>query len=275
MKDSHKTRYTDLEIKEKRMKMKQCEHEFIIVKKFDFNDEGRYWYDDDIIECVHCGLSNKYIPFERLLLADSKINRTPKPKLSVESEEFNLIYPDRFQYGNNAILFSNIIIDSKHISLLYQIACFIKSDASANEIAEIMFKLNLLETKEERKYLSNIKDAENLIKRYYSFMLDTIKYRSRSIPKLIRKENTNTKDEVRENPKFCIRQMDTLYEVKGCFPTTKSYKVLAVPYSREHAFVMSRDESTSCANKEILAKIQSMSQEFRQNNLSAPRLIRK
>ena len=48
-----------------------------------------------------------------------------------------------------------------------------------------------------------------------------------------------------------------------------------VPCSREHVFIMSRDEATSRASDESLTRISSMSQEFEHNNLGCPKLIKK
>ena len=86
---------------------------------------------------------------------------------------------------------------------------------------------------------------------------------------------------VNEHPEFGVRHTDVPYEMKGLYPTTKtsvvprSYEALAVPCSREHAFIMSRDEVTSRASDESLTRISSMSREFEQNNLGCPKLIKK
>lgn len=103
-------------------------------------------------------------------------------------------------------------------------------------------------------------------------------------------EEFDMKDEIREDlwetvvskhPEFGVRNTDVPYEMKGLYPTTKtsvvprSYEVLAVPCSREHVFIMSREEATSRASDESLTRISSMSQEFEQNNLGCPKLIKK
>lgn len=54
-----------------------------------------------------------------------------------------------------------------------------------------------------------------------------------------------------------------------------NFSLLAVPYSRERAFVMGDEESLSHADKEVISKIHEMAQEFEKNNLSGPKLIRK
>lgn len=98
------------------------------------------------------------------------------------------------------------------------------------------------------------------------------------------------KDEVREDlwetvvsehPKVEVKYTDSPYEMKGLFPTAKSktvtrrYEALALPISREHAFVMSRDEATSYPDTEVLSRIHSMACDFEENNLGCPRLIKK
>lgn len=53
------------------------------------------------------------------------------------------------------------------------------------------------------------------------------------------------------------------------------FSLLAVPYSRERAFVMNSEDASSHVEEGTLAKIHEMAQEFEKNNLSGPRLVRK
>ncbi len=55
----------------------------------------------------------------------------------------------------------------------------------------------------------------------------------------------------------------------------RHFSVLAVPFSRESAFVMNNEDVTSSIDEESLAKIHEMSQEFKENNLNGPKLVRK
>lgn len=114
----------------------------------------------------------------------------PKIKLSVETEEFNLIFNKPYSDRNDVNLISSRVIDSKHAKILYDVAKKIYPYASNEKIIDIMYKLNLLETNSEKMNLNTVEDAKNLILRYCTFMnqaLKDYKQRDKDTPKLVKR----------------------------------------------------------------------------------------
>lgn len=164
---------------ERKKQIRGCNHEFVLLKEGGWNncggfDSTDYVYDYNVIECVHCGVTNKYKELEQIL-REEQVSIFPKIKLSVETEEFNLIfnkpYSDRFDVN----LISSRVIDSNHVKILYDVAKKIYPYESNQKIVDIMHKLSLLETNSEKMNLNSVEDAKDLIIRYYTFMIQILK----------------------------------------------------------------------------------------------------
>ena len=172
----------------RRQQMRRCNHEFILLKEgcwhngMGFNSSD-YVYEHNTIECVHCGLTNKYKKIEDTLMEmneSESIFSLKKIKPAVESEEFNLYftkkdkvrtpfgigYSDKFDVK----LISKKIINSTHAPLLYHIARTIDINADNDRLIEIMLKLIELENDKEKMNLNTLEDAKSLISRYYDFI---------------------------------------------------------------------------------------------------------
>lgn len=179
---------------ERKKQIRGCNHEFVLLKEGGWNncggfDSSDYVYDYNVIECVHCGVTNKYEELEQILRED-QVSIFPKIKLSVETEEFNLIFNKPYSDKFDVNLISSQVIDSKHVKILYDVVKKIYPYASNQKTVDIMYKLNLLETNSEKMNLNTVEDSENLIIRYCTFMnqvLTNYKQRDKDTPKLVKR----------------------------------------------------------------------------------------
>ena len=151
--------------------IENCNHLFVKLRDFDLS-----LYDNldlSIIECVHCGVTNKYQNLERVLqkyrksldiymLSKLHYTSVDYKETTIETEMMNKIKDN----GKKINMMSNEIIRSLHPGVLYQIAIMIKPNGSNEELFEIMQRLNELETSEEKNKLNSIEDATDLINRY-------------------------------------------------------------------------------------------------------------
>lgn len=162
---------------ERKKQIRKCNHEFVLLKEGGwcggFNSSD-YEYDYNIIECVHCGVTNKYEELEQIL-REEQVSIFPKIKLSVETEEFNSIFNKPYSDRYDVNLISSQVIDSKHAKILYDVAKKIYPYASNEKIIDIMYNLNLLETDSEKMNLNTVEDTKELIIRYCTFMIQTHK----------------------------------------------------------------------------------------------------
>ena len=161
------------EEKERINEIRNCNHLFVKVRErvnsYDSNA------DSSIIECVHCGVTNKFVDLEHTLTKYNKSldyyvltryhsNDIIYNECTIETDMMNEIIRD-----NKPIrLMSNEIIRSLHPIVLYDIAKFLYPEASDEELFSVMKELNELETSEEKNKLCSIFDAKELIERYFS-----------------------------------------------------------------------------------------------------------
>lgn len=148
-----------------------CEHLFVKLRDYDTS-----YYDNldlSVVECVHCGVTNKYRDLERVM---QKYRRsldyyvlTKWHYTNVEYNETTIetMMMNKIKDENNKLnMMSNEVLRSFHPGVLYQIAKSINPEADNTELFEVMKKLNELETFEERNKLNNLEDATSLIERY-------------------------------------------------------------------------------------------------------------
>ena len=110
--------------------------------------------------------------------------------MSVETEEFNLIFNKPYSDKFDVNLISSQVVDSKHAKIFYDVAKEIYPYASNEKIVDIMYKLSLLETNSEKMNLNSVEDAKNLIIRYCTFMnhvLRNYKQKDKDVPKLVKR----------------------------------------------------------------------------------------
>lgn len=153
--------------------IRNCKHLFVKLRERDYSIYTPK--DIPIIECVHCGVTNKYVNLEYTL---NKFSRSRDyyvlnvyhytdveyNECTIETQMMNEIC-----YNKEDIrLMSNEIVRTDHPSVLYDIAKILYPEADNEELVQVMQKLNKLETQEEKLKLSTIFDAKELIDRYVS-----------------------------------------------------------------------------------------------------------
>ena len=171
----------DIVIKRKE-EMEKCNHLFVLLKKGEvvggFHSSD-YYYDQNIVECVHCGLTNKFIKIEERFLepGSNYTHNTLFPshynERTLETGMFLEIFKDAYRRGGKAFDESVINLISKeplyttHSGFLYKMALTINPNGSYEELFQIMKELWQIETREEKLQLLTLDKAEELIKRYY------------------------------------------------------------------------------------------------------------
>lgn len=157
----------------KQQQITNCNHLFV------------YTENDDkipVIECVHCGLSNRMLNFyfkfmEHFDPKTIKIAPGYPEELPFEASLFIHEFPNSFVNGkfvfnsNDYRIISNQIISTWHASILYKAACEIEATGSLEKIFQIMTDLNSLETEYEHVSIAKIQDAYELIRRYSTLSL--------------------------------------------------------------------------------------------------------
>ena len=160
------------EEKQKRInEIRNCEHLFVKLRDFDTSTyEG---IDLSVVECVHCGVTNKYKDLERTMrkyqrsleyyvLTKMHYTDVSYNDTTIESRLMDEIKGEHKELN----MMSNSVIRTFHPGVLYRIANLIKPEASNEELFEIMQELNNLETPEEKTKLNSLFDATDLIERY-------------------------------------------------------------------------------------------------------------
>lgn len=179
-------RVESLEEKAKRREeVSKCQHEFVMLKPAEYHGachSSDCETIDPVIECVHCGLTNKFIDvFFTMVRIGTAIhtitgNYILKGTFSnakpFENELFRELVDlkDILLFGTDKRPLyefnSENIIASNHIGLLYNIAKQLYPDASAEELVKVMRELHLLETSVEYLKLETLENASELIERY-------------------------------------------------------------------------------------------------------------
>ena len=155
---------TDKEKEQRRNEIFNCNHEFIV-------------YDTNIVECVHCGLTNKHTILEHALNISQK-DRTFKTYETELYEEYN-------KNTKELNYISTIKLKSNHIKILYDLAYELASNKDDNiEIFDIMEELSNLENYTEKRYICSLDDTIWLLHRYKEKRIFKM---SKSVKKLIKK----------------------------------------------------------------------------------------
>lgn len=146
----------------KKEKMLSCRHLFVKIKerKSLLIDET---YSSIDIECIYCGLTNKYRLLEDFFRIKQKAE-FPYSNKTLETEVYEEIFKDIDLSIVNLI--SDEVLETHHPSLLYQLAKTINPSANPNELFTIMKELNDLETEQEKLRLKKYNQATLLLKRY-------------------------------------------------------------------------------------------------------------
>ena len=175
MRKLRKTSY-ELELQRKE-EIRKCNHLFVKLKECEEYygmDSTDYYRTAHEVECVHCGLTNKFVILEELV-EDSHFNfyLLGYNRQTIETQMFEEVFKNSYaregkSFNNSDInLISGECLRTCHPNLLYLLAIQINPNGSYQEIFDIMKKLNSLETSQERIRLQTVEQANELIERYY------------------------------------------------------------------------------------------------------------
>lgn len=173
-----------------------CNHLFVLYQPSIYhhaNHSSDCYTDEAIIECVHCGLTNKFIDFERQLRLSGEIVHVSENLKKLGFYDYLKYFPSIRIYPFENKLFEKFIkekelseikilgiekptfyqlglekyaIKCEHLGLLYKIAMQVNPNNTEEETLEVMRSLFSLETLSEKLKLENIEDASALISRY-------------------------------------------------------------------------------------------------------------
>lgn len=170
---------SDEETKKRIKEIENCDHLFVKLKE---NKEFIDNPDATIIECVNCGVTNKYFELERTMM---RYRRSFEYYLVNTFHQLDIDYNDTTiesammielrKKTNEFNLMSDEILRTFHPGLLYQIAKIINPSGTNEELFQIMKELNEIETTRERNKLIQVDDANELIERYYENKGKTLK----------------------------------------------------------------------------------------------------
>ena len=169
---SRKLIKTTKEEEQKRIEeINNCNHLFVKLRDYDTSHYNNL--DLSVVECVHCGVTNKYRDLERVMERYKRsldyyvLTKFHYTNVEYNDETIESIMMRKIKSENpNLPMISDKILRSLHPGVLYKLAKLINPEADNNELFEIMQELNNLETFEEKNKLNNIFDATDLIERY-------------------------------------------------------------------------------------------------------------
>lgn len=183
-----KLRIIPTELAQKRKEeIKICNHLFVKLRQgeeiFGYNSTD-YYKEANTVECVHCGLTNRFNRIEEVLDSEyielSKSFRGMIPSLTgynkktMESQMFEEVFKDSYFRGGKSFnnsdvnLISEECLQTCHPGLLYRIAFQINPLGNSEELFEIMKHLHTLETPQEKIRLQTEDQAISLLDRYYT-----------------------------------------------------------------------------------------------------------
>ena len=181
-----KLRICSSEIIEKRKEeMRACNHLFVLLRKGEevYGCHSTDYYNGaNEVECVYCGLTNRFNKIESILDSDyneyAKTFRGMLPSQArynsktIESEMFEEIFKNSYYRGRKSFnnfdlnLISDECLLSFHPGILYRLALEINPLGNKEEIFKIMKELHFLETSQEKIRIQREEQASILLSRY-------------------------------------------------------------------------------------------------------------
>lgn len=153
--------------------MKRCNHLFVLTKKGYYigsDHSSDYIYQPNEIECVHCGITNKFIHLEEMIIEFNRkaiaYSKTIETEMFLEIFGNNNIESIKTLDKNTFTLISNEELNTYHPRLLYTLALQINELAEQDELFEIMKRLHELESSQEKLRLTTVEQTSDLLKRY-------------------------------------------------------------------------------------------------------------
>lgn len=166
---------TNESILKKKEKMSECNHLFVLLEQGSGDDLNNSFRT---IECVHCGLTNKFMQIEERVLFEyilHKISLSADCKQMVETIGFLEKFGNFYQRGAKCFnelpinLIKDEVLPTYHPALLYKLAVMINPSASLEGIFTIMKTLHSIETPHERLRLKTIQEVNDLLERYREY----------------------------------------------------------------------------------------------------------
>lgn len=176
--DTYKKEYEDL----RREQISKCNHLFVVLRKSKtiptvFYTSPEEKFITEKVECIHCGLTNKFFELDREELHNPINDRYLGA--SIESKIFTEIVPNArnpFGFNNKKLnLISEKILSSDHVSLLYNLALSLNPNGTNEELFDIMTELHNLENTQERLRLRTLEQAGYLLERYKNREAEQVK----------------------------------------------------------------------------------------------------
>lgn len=172
-----------------------CNHLFVLYQPSEYYgacNATDCFFEEPIIECVHCGLTNKLIHFEEQLRMSGMIICIPKELKMLGFDDYLKYFEIKVHPLENQLFkkakkegkleqikilgienpnpfqlsLEKYAIKSEHLGLLYKIATQLNPEGTEEEILKIMRSLFEQETFLERQKLETLEDAAALIFRY-------------------------------------------------------------------------------------------------------------
>lgn len=153
--------------------IEQCPHLFLKLKDAEYvgGFHSSDCYDDPaIVECVYCGLTNKFRKLEEDYFYHKLNSYYRKP--TIESIMFMETFKNGYRRGGKSFdnsvfnVISKEVIKTHQAGLLYKLALKINPTGTYEELFEIMKTLNELETNLEKWKLSKVEQCDDLLDRY-------------------------------------------------------------------------------------------------------------
>jgi hypothetical protein len=165
------------EVQRRKSEMTNCNHLFVMLEKGS-NTPGNHssdWeYIPNTVECVHCGLTNKFMKLEEKF--KEFFSTLEYERATLESKMFSELFSSYYNRGGKSFSESGIdlisyeVLPTHHPGLLYQIAMSINPNGTHKEIFDIMTELHFFyETEQERLRLQTFDQTEQLRIRYNNF----------------------------------------------------------------------------------------------------------
>ena len=172
-------------IEQRKKEILNCNHLFLLLDNSEEiceRNSSDCYIEENIVECVHSGLTNIFKKLEFVLSNDlpnefevNYVLGIPYDKMTIETEMFNKIFSKSYTRGDKSFNNNDLNLISKeklyicNPKLLYDLALIINPDANNEEIFEIMKKLNSLESYSEKIRLNTVEQSSNLLERYYKY----------------------------------------------------------------------------------------------------------
>ncbi len=162
--------------------MTNCHH--LYVKLDEIVERLPEYMSMSIVQCVHCGLTNKFKNVDDGNLRRRRYFGYNPSERTVETKVFDKTYQNCYRkstgvvfpyyhfYDDELEFLEREDLNTNHPKLLFDLAREInlsldyRVEEDRKEIFRIMKELNAMETDEERIYLKSVYDASDLIERY-------------------------------------------------------------------------------------------------------------